>query len=203
MPKELTAEEVQIFRARLCEAFARRFAEHGYGSVTMRALADDIGCSPMTPYRYFKDKDEILAAARAVGFRQMSELLEAAREGTEDPTNRVRAVLKAYLDFARRFPTTYRLMYTDLQATPTPYPELEAEVSRARALITEMAASFPGLKEQGVSPSAAAHAFWAALHGVIAIHQHNGFGDQTDFEEVVTFLVTVLIEGGKTIFGVG
>ncbi len=41
----------------------------------MRQLAAELGCSPMTPYRYFKDKDEILAAVRAAAFDRFSEAL--------------------------------------------------------------------------------------------------------------------------------
>ena len=47
----------------------RLFAEHGVEAVTMRQLAAALGVSPMTPYRYFKDKDAILAAVRARGLR--------------------------------------------------------------------------------------------------------------------------------------
>jgi len=52
------------------------FAEHGPEAVTMRQLAAELGCSPMTPYRYFRDKDEILAAVRASAFDRFSDALE-------------------------------------------------------------------------------------------------------------------------------
>ena len=41
----------------------------------MRQLADDLGCSPMTPYRYFRDKDAILAAVRAAAFDRFAAAL--------------------------------------------------------------------------------------------------------------------------------
>ena len=45
----------------------------------MRQLADALGCSPMTPYRYFRNKDEILAAVRTAAFDRFAAALEEAR----------------------------------------------------------------------------------------------------------------------------
>jgi AcrR family transcriptional regulator len=75
VPRVLSPEDVSSFRDRLCQAAERLFAEHGPNAVTMRQLAAELGCSPMTPYRYFKDKDEILAAVRAAAFDRFSEAL--------------------------------------------------------------------------------------------------------------------------------
>ncbi|MDI1364126.1 MAG: helix-turn-helix domain containing protein, partial [bacterium] len=68
MPRVLSSEDVEDFRRRLCAAAETLFAEHGPDAVTMRQLATAMGVSPMTPYRYFKDKDAILAAVRAEAF---------------------------------------------------------------------------------------------------------------------------------------
>ena len=202
MPKELTREEVQSFRQRLCQAFEKRFAEQGYDAVTMRGLAEDVGCSPMTPYRYFEDKDEIFAAARAAGFRRLSDRIESAVAASEDPVERILAACRAYLEFAVAEPDAYRLMYTSLQPAPTDYPELEEEIARSRRIITELAGAVPQVDASPIRPAAAAHAFWAALHGVIQIHLANGFGESVDFEDVVSILMQVLVAGGRAVFGI-
>src|SRR5690606_23829944 len=95
--------------------------------------------------------------------------LELAMSAGQRPLETVPVLLETYLNFARQEPDLYRLMYTDLQAVPSQHPELEAQVSRARALITRMAERFPQLATSGESSAAVAHAFWAALHGVISI----------------------------------
>ena len=79
MPRVLTETDVADFRERLCSAAERLFAERGPDAVTMRQLAAELGVSPMTPYRYFHDKDDILAAVRANGFNRFAEALETAR----------------------------------------------------------------------------------------------------------------------------
>ena len=78
MPRVLSEADVVEFRERLCDAAERLFADKGPEAVTMRQLAAELGVSPMTPYRYFKDKDDILAAVRTIGFDRFAETLEAA-----------------------------------------------------------------------------------------------------------------------------
>jgi AcrR family transcriptional regulator len=84
MPRVLTETDVADFRDRLCEAAERLFAEKGPDAVTMRQLSAELGVSPMTPYRYFEDKDDILAAVRTSAFNRFAEALEKARDGAPD-----------------------------------------------------------------------------------------------------------------------
>ena len=71
MPKVLSAADIEAFRERLCDAAEEKFAARGPEAVTMRDLADAMGVSPMTPYRYFKDKDAVFHALHTEAFQQM------------------------------------------------------------------------------------------------------------------------------------
>jgi AcrR family transcriptional regulator len=201
VPRELTDEEVQSFRSRLCESFTKLYAERGYSAVTMRALAEDIGCSPMTPYRYFKDKEEILAAARAAGFRRLSDRLEKI-VGDPNPVVMAEGAAKAVLEFARDEPNTYRLMYTNLHPEVEQHPELESEIARARRSLARLAEVVPQIHASGARPTAVAQAYWAALHGLIQLHLNDAFDESTQFEEVSQVLLSILIEGGRSLFGI-
>ncbi|WP_296598489.1 TetR/AcrR family transcriptional regulator, partial [Phenylobacterium sp.] len=111
MPRVLTESDVADFRERLCAAAERLFAEKGPDAVTMRQLAAELGVSPMTPYRYFQDKDDILAAVRTNGFNQFAEALEAARGNAKSARAKAAAVGDAYVRFAFEHPHTYKLMF--------------------------------------------------------------------------------------------
>src|SRR5579859_2456404 len=111
MARTLSLEDIASFRSRLCAAAERLFATHGVEAVGIRQLAQELGCSPMTPYRYFRDKDEILAATRAAAFDRFAAALEAAGASTADPVGRGVAVGRAYVDFALGQPNAYRLMF--------------------------------------------------------------------------------------------
>ena len=77
MPRYLTEQDIADFRAELCRVATERFARFGVEGVTMRQLAEALGCSPKTPYRYFKDKAEILATVRAQAFGRFADALDA------------------------------------------------------------------------------------------------------------------------------
>src|SRR6201995_1804594 len=100
MPRVLTQTDVADFRERLCEAATRLFDARGREGFTMRELASELGVSAMTPYRYFKDKDDILAAVRARAFTRWSERLETAFAGAKTAPEKSAAVYPAYVAFA-------------------------------------------------------------------------------------------------------
>ncbi len=169
MPRALSPAQVEDFRERLCAAAERLFAEHGPEAVTMRQLAAELGVSPMTPYRYFKDKDDILAAVRASGFSRFANAMEAAFHSETDPVAISEAVGRAYVRFALEQSDAYRLMFDLSQPNEADYPELVAASGRARAM---MVAQAKGLIDSGQArgdPEVIAHILWANLHGGLVL----------------------------------
>lgn len=169
MPRVLSPADVNEFRERLCQAAERLFAERGPEAVTMRQLAAELGVSPMTPYRYFQDKEDILAAVRTNGFNQFAQALESARDSVKSALAKGVAVGDAYLTFAFGHPHTYKLMFDLNQPNEADYPELVAAGLRARATmsgyVTDLIASgdLKGDAEQlGLM-------FWAAIHGPVVL----------------------------------
>src|ERR1700742_1272244 len=126
MPKTLSAEDVEAFRTRLCNIAEKLFAAHGPEAVTMREMADALGVSSMTPYRYFKDKDAILAAVRMRAFNRFAEAMETVRNQAQPRSG------NAYLDFALATPASYRLMFDVTQPTFGKSPDLVRAMERAR-----------------------------------------------------------------------
>ncbi|HEY6979455.1 TetR/AcrR family transcriptional regulator, partial [Reyranella sp.] len=122
MPRYLTDQDIADFRAELCKVATERFARFGYEGVTMRQLAEALGCSPKTPYRYFKDKADILATVRAQAFTRFADALE--KVANADPAERGRAVGEAYLAFALKNPHAYRIMFEIDAPVDEKHPEL-------------------------------------------------------------------------------
>lgn len=170
MPRVLSESDVADFRERLCEAAERLFAERGPDAVTMRQLAAELGVSPMTPYRYFADKEDILAAVRANGFNRFAEALETALTKTKGSAKaKSSAVGEAYLNFALEHPQTYKAMFDLNQPHEEKYPELVAAAARANAM---RSAYVRGLVEAGVmegDPEEIGRMFWAAAHGAVTL----------------------------------
>jgi AcrR family transcriptional regulator len=169
MPRVLSDTDVADFRERLCEAAERLFAERGPDAVTMRQLAAELGVSPMTPYRYFEDKEDILAAVRANAFNRFSESLETARAKASDARAKGRAVGEAYVTFALEHPHSYKLMFDLNQPHVEKYPDLVAAGRRAHETMTGYVED--ALKDGLLSGDAEQIGlmFWAAVHGAVVL----------------------------------
>jgi AcrR family transcriptional regulator len=169
MPRVLSDSDVADFRERLCEAAERLFAERGPDAVTMRQLAAELGVSPMTPYRYFQDKDDILAAVRTNAFTRFAETLEAARAAGSDAREKGRATGEAYVSFALEHPHSYKLMFDLNQPHLEKHPDLVAAGQRAHRTMTGYVED--ALKEGLLSGDAEQIGlmFWASVHGAVVL----------------------------------
>jgi AcrR family transcriptional regulator len=184
VPRPLSDAQIDDFRGRLIEVAERLFVENGPGAVSMRQLAAELGVSPMTPYRYFRDKDEILSAARASGFDRFAEALETAYDAAEHPAERARNVGEAYLRFAFTHPAAYRLMFDLAQPTQTDHPDLIRAATRARATMSHYS---QGLIDAGLiagEPEVVAHVFWAGVHGLVVLKLGNLISPHVEFEQL-------------------
>lgn len=168
MPRTLTRTEIENFRDRLCDAAAALFSRRGGEGFTMRDVAGKLGVSPMTPYRYFKDKDAILAAVRARAFHRFAALLEEACARPGDAPSRARAAGEAYIRFALDDPTAYKLMF-DLSQDDSKYPALAKAAERARLTLTRHIRPLVGQGLLAGDPDLIGHVYWTVLHGALML----------------------------------
>ena len=199
MPRNLSSAEVDAFRARLCAVAQKRFAKQGVDGVSMRQLADALGCSPMTPYRYFRNKEEILAAVRAAAFdRFASALEEAARKTRGDLRAGGQAMGEAYIRFALGSPDAYRLMFDLSQPHPDRYPELVRASARARHM---MSAALEALVKAGIfvgDPQLLGYVFWATMHGLVVLHLAGKLPKKPDFRTIQREAMRLLVAGARS-----
>ncbi|MDO8379258.1 MAG: TetR/AcrR family transcriptional regulator [Pseudomonadota bacterium] len=169
MPRVLSETDVAEFRERLCVAAERLFAERGPDAVTMRQLAAELGVSPMTPYRYFADKEDILAAVRTNGFNRFAEALETAYASAKGARAKGAAVGEAYLNFAFEHPQTYKLMFDLDQPHVEKYPDLVAAGHRAHETQTQYVKTLVADGVLAGDPEEIGKMFWAAAHGAVGL----------------------------------
>lgn len=171
MPRaSLTEEQVEAFRARAVDAATGLFAELGYQGVTLRALAAELGVSPMTPYRYFENKEELFAMVRTEAFRRFADAQRDASKTVEDPAESLRALGRAYVEYALDEPDAYHIMFELRQAPAGTYPQLEQEQARAFSCLH---AAVERAIDAGIMEGNAvrqAHFLWAQVHGLISLH---------------------------------
>ena len=147
----------------------------------MRELAARLGVSAMTPYRYFKDKDEILAAVRARAFERFADRLEAALAEPGAAQEKGLAVVAAYVRFALEESQAYRLMFDLSQPGEDGFPELAAASRRVRATMTENVRLMVDAGIYEGDPVLIGHVMWAMLHGVAVLHLAGKLTGKPDF----------------------
>lgn len=170
MPKALSEQETEAFRARLCEAAAKIYVEEGPAAVTMRRLAGDLGVGTMTPYRYFHNKEEIITAVRTRGLNRFSEALERALASPGDGRTRSRAVRDAYIAFARENTATYRLMfeYPESRRDDPAYRQAHERMWHTIAAHVEVMIAEGTVAADSDAPIIG-HQIWASLHGAVML----------------------------------
>jgi AcrR family transcriptional regulator len=98
-------------RRALLDATLQLIEEQGPQGFTLRAAARRAGVTAGATYHHFKDKEDLVAAVAEEGFQLLrKELIEAADKPCDSARDRSRNVAVAYVLFAVRQPTRFRVM---------------------------------------------------------------------------------------------
>ena len=116
MPKILTDNEIISFRNRLCDLALEAFANHGVEGITLRGLASSVGCSRTTPYRYFKNKDELMHQLIGAGYEEVYRRYQTIIDMPEKtPLEKLTLIIESYIDFSLSTPNHYKLWFATSQ----------------------------------------------------------------------------------------
>lgn len=156
-------------RRRLISTAVALLAGEGVEAVTLRRIAREAGVSHGAPLRHFTGRAELLSAVASEGFVELSEA-ELPEAGA---LPRLLAACRAYLEFARRHPAMFELMFRhDLIDTA----ELDQQlVARFTKLVEEAQAT--GWRAN-VNSRILAASLWAALHGLAELWLWGGLADR-------------------------
>ncbi len=140
-------------------------------SVTLRAIAREAGIAAPSIYQHFADRDAVIDAVVSNTFQELDAVCEEAYRSHAPGPDRVRAISRAYVDFATEHPDRYRILFErssgDLSAAPGPYPAgLHAFQYFAEAI---KEANADDAAARGRDPFQDAEALWVALHGVVTL----------------------------------
>ena len=98
-------------RETLLQGALRVIAETGPAAFTLREVARRAGVSHNAPYRHFRDKDALLAAVAAQGFRELTADLREPGRRRMSAMERLKESGMAYVNFAVRRPEHFTVMF--------------------------------------------------------------------------------------------
>ena len=136
----------------------------GPASLSLRAVAREVGVTHAALYRYFADRDALLAELGIEALQQLARELSAACGRHEAPMAKVEALTRAYLRFAMREPGLYRVAF--VLPRKTKYPALRAAADAVERVALETLESLVvagQLTEADVRTLAPV--LWALVHG--------------------------------------
>ena len=151
-------------RRSILDAARQAFAGEGYGSVSMRQLAEAVGLTHGAIYGHFKDKDEIFDALVGESFDQLAAALRGLRGRSGDPVRFLKRAGRKYVEFGLENPGAYEFAFILRRPGRTDRPHLAYDYLRAAVKRCIDAGRF---RTRNVD--AASQALWAAVHGITAL----------------------------------
>ncbi len=181
MPRpRLSQKVIDQTRNRILDAALKIIYMEGFASLSMRKIASRIGMSAPNIYRYYKNKDEIYLSIQKRGFEVLGARFREIEKKEDEPVNRIRAMIKTYIDFGITYPDQYEIMFTRNTPKYADYigtslePAAEEEkqtallVAEAAArTISEAYSKLPPEKRE--NPGFRTLQLWTALHGAVSL----------------------------------
>src|SRR3981081_4074052 len=150
-------------RSALVRAALELLEESGESALSLRAVARRAGVSPAAPYRHYADREALVSAIAAVGYRELAERLAAAHPSPSTP-EQLASVATAHVQFALERPALFRIMFGE------PCDRDNDERVAATAAVSQYVRVIVERTFPQADPEALATAIWALVHGLGFLH---------------------------------
>lgn len=182
-----TSSAATALRDKLLAAGLDELRENGVAAVSIRAVARRAGVSHAAPGYQFGDRAGLLTAIAAAGFALFADALRRSTADLADttpPRERILRVGHAYLDFARREPALYSLMFDSGELRR----QGDEFIEKSHDAFGVISASIPG--DDPLDPLLA----WTVVHGLAGITRGGALNTQAPTEEAERALVDALLQ---------
>ncbi|MFF3393457.1 TetR/AcrR family transcriptional regulator [Streptomyces sp. NPDC002669] len=150
-------------RAACLRATRELLEEDGGAGLSLRAVARRAGVSAAAPYRHYADREALVSAVAAEGYRELAGCPAAAHPSPGSAED-LAAVAVAYVRFALDHPALFRVMFAQ------PCDPDDAERVAATAAIREYVHTITHDTFPGTDPAALSTTVWALVHGLAFLH---------------------------------
>jgi AcrR family transcriptional regulator len=150
-------------RAACVRAAIELLEDSGETALSLRAVARRAGVSPTAPYRHYADREALVSAVAAVGYRELAERLAAAHP-SPSTREQLASVAVAYVQFALERPALFRIMFGE------PCDRDNDERAAATAVVALYVRGIVERVFPDADAEALATAIWALVHGLALLH---------------------------------
>jgi AcrR family transcriptional regulator len=184
-------------RQALLRSAKQLIAEAGIENLSLRRLAERAGVSRTAPYHHFSDKNDLLCAIAAEGFRRRH---QTAADGFDDPVKsmleKFHDYVNGYVQFAVDNPEEYELMFgrsiwkqqnSTEELRDVAYPCFQHQVDMIRFWQNCGVIS-------GDNALRSAQVIWGALHGIAKLYIDGIYTDAAQIEEVTHCAINMFVK---------
>ncbi len=107
----LTEQQITDIRLRISSCALKLFQEEGYEAISMRRLAKEANLTPMTLYKYFDSKIEILHLLWEEVFTVLFDDLDDVAAKDPEPRSRLNSVALRYVTYWMDNPNHYFMVF--------------------------------------------------------------------------------------------
>ena len=154
-------------RRSILDAAREAFVEDGYAGVSMRKLAERVGCSHANLYLHFEDKEALFDCLVEESFERFGAGLHEQFESTrrDDPVALVRKMGRAYVEFGVANPSVYEFAFL-LRRPGRRQRKPHLTYERLQALVRRC---MDEKRFRRMDVDAASQALWAPAHGITSL----------------------------------
>jgi AcrR family transcriptional regulator len=155
-------------RRTILDAARVEFVRYGYEGVSMRKLAERVGCSHGNLYLHFKDKAALFDCLVEESYGQFAEALGRVPESVKrgDPVKFLRKAGRAYVEFGLANASAYEFVFMlrrpEQKGAGTPHFTFERMRSLVQRCVDEK-------RFRPLDVDAASQLLWAAAHGITSL----------------------------------
>lgn len=170
MGKRHPRGEGHRLREEILDATIDLLAETGDArAVSVRTIAQRVGRSTPLIYEHFADRDALLFEAARQALEAMGRAVDAETASEQDVALRLRARAHAYVDFARRHPEPYRILFMDPKHSGSLSIEEMLETTGLSGVRRELDVAIDAGLMAPRDTALTALTLWTALHGVASL----------------------------------
>lgn len=145
--------------------------EEGFGKMSMRKIASQVGVSATSIYLHFKNKDDLLLELIDTSIARLSDKLENQLRDFDNPVQKLQKLAESYIEFALNNPQEYEIIYMVRSEEMPKFPK--KKFRQVRKIYELLADIIEQGRRQGLlevkNSITSAYTFWAQLHGVASV----------------------------------
>lgn len=174
-------QEIDGVKKRILDESLIILREEGFENLSMYKLGKRTNMTAANLYNYYKNKDQLIIAIHKETFEMLYNMLVDSIAGEKDPVKKLRKIIITFVNFGKKYPNFYDLMFNRRVPQVSDYAgtheevlardEYQSSIRNLHLVIDigkEIVSSHPELK--GTDTEISFIKMFSELHGILSLN---------------------------------